>query len=394
MGGFPAIPGTRLLTEAARRGKIDVIWPIQPVSLMDEFAVSNAVPTLGDVANLAGVSKSTASRILSVAGSAAKKIPYAPETKSKVRAAAAKLGYKPSKLARGLSLAKTGIIGLVVPSLTDSFFPIVTSAIETHLAGAGYSVILANTNADSKTERARVEDLLSWQVDGLIIAPAQETGDAGLFWELWQRKIPFVLIDRTFPETPFFSVSTEDEIGAGLVVEHLIAAGRRRIVRIGGPLAVSTNRLRHAGYTAALIRHGILPQTDYALDAIPSEEGGYQTLDKILALDPRPDAVFCFSDNVAIGLMEACSDRGIRVPEDLALVGYADLPQSRLLKVSLTTIQQPRPLLGWHAAKMLLSCLEDRGQPEPIRLSVELMIRESTVGKASLPRIKEETRYA
>ena len=155
-----------------------------------------------------------------------------------------------------------------------------TSAIETHLADAGYSVILANTNADSKTERARVEDLLSWQVDGLIIAPAQETGDAGLFWELWQRKIPFVLIDRTFPETPFYSVSTEDEVGAALVVEHLIAAGRRRIARVGGPLAVSTNRLRHAGYTAALIRHGILPQAEYALEAPPSEEGGYQALDE------------------------------------------------------------------------------------------------------------------
>jgi DNA-binding LacI/PurR family transcriptional regulator len=346
------------------------------------------------VANLAGVSKSTASRILSVAGSAAKKIPYAPETKSRVRAAAAKLGYKPSKLARGLSLAKTGIVGLVVPSLTDSFFPIVTSAIETHLASAGYSVILVNTNADSKTERSRVEDLLSWQVDGLIIAPAQETGDAGLFWELWQRKIPFVLIDRTFPETPFYSVSTGDEVGAGQVVEHLIAEGRRRIARIGGPLAVSTNRLRHAGYTAALIRHGILPNDDYALDAAPSEEGGYQAFLKILAIDPRPDAVFCFSDNVAIGVLEGCNDHGLRVPEDLAVVGYADLPQSRLLKVSLTTIQQPRPLLGRHAAKMLLSCMEERGQPEPIQLPVELMIRESTVGKASLPRIKEETRYA
>jgi DNA-binding LacI/PurR family transcriptional regulator len=355
--------------------------------------VANAVPTLGDVANLAGVSKSTASRILSVVGGA-KKIPYAPETKSKVRAAAAKLGYKPSKLARGLTLAKTGIVGLVVPSLTDSFFPTVASAIETHLSGAGYSVLLADTNADSKTERARIEDLLSWQVDGLIIAPAQETGDAGLFWELWQRKIPFVLIDRTFPETPFFSVSTDDQVGAALVVEHLIATGRRRIARVGGPLAVSTNRLRHAGYTAALIRHGILPQAEYALETAPSEGGGYQAFNKILALSPRPNAVFCFSDNVAIGVMEACNDHGIRVPEDIAVVGYADLPQSRLLRIALTTVQQPQPLLGRHAAQMLLCCMEDRGQPQPIQLPVELMVRESTLGKASLPRIKDETLYA
>ena len=342
--------------------------------------MAGAVPTLGDVANLAGVSKSTASRILSISGGG-KKIPYAPKPRARSAPPPPNSATNRASSPAGLTLAKTGIIGLVVPSLTDSFFPIVTSAIETHLAEAGYSVILANTNADSKTERHRVEDLLSWQVDGLIIAPAQETGDAGLFWELWQRKIPFVLIDRTFPETPFFSVSTQDEVGAGLVVEHLFAAGRRRIARVGGPLAVSTNRLRHAGYTAALIRHGILPKDEYALDVSPSEEGGYQALVKMLALNPRPDAVFCFSDNVAIGVMEACNAHGIRVPEDIAVAGYADLPQSRLLKVSLTTVQQPRPLLGLHAAKMLLSCMEERGQPEPIQLPVELMVRESTVGK-------------
>jgi LacI family transcriptional regulator len=347
--------------------------------------VANIVPTLEDVAHLAGVSKSTASRILAVVPGTVKKIPYSPETQSKVVAAAAKLGYKPSKLARGLTLAKTGIVGLVVPSLTDSFFAYVTGAIETRLAEAGYSVIVTNTNSESKIERARVEELLSWRVDGLIIAPVQETGDAGLFWELWRRKIPFVLIDRTFPETPFYSVSTEDEVGATLVVEHLIAAGRRRIARVGGPLSVSTNRLRHAGYTAALIRHGILPKAEYALEAPPSEEGGYQALESILALDPRPDAVFCFSDNVAIGILESCSHHGIRVPAELAVAGYADLPLSRLLKVSLTTVQQPRPLLGRHAAEMLIACMENHGHPVPIRLPVELVVREST----GLP-VKEE----
>jgi LacI family transcriptional regulator len=358
--------------------------------------------TLEDVANLAGVSKSTASRILAAAKG--KQVPYSSETRQKVVAAAAKLGYKPSKLARGLSLAKTGIIGLVIPSLMDSFFPFVTSAAETRLAEAGYSVILANTNEESKIERARVEDLLSWQVDGLIIAPAQETGDAGLFWELWQRGIPFVLIDRTFPETPFFSVTTDDEGGAGLAVEHLIAGGCRRIARAGGPLAISTNRLRHAGYTAALIRHGILPQSDYFLETPNSEPGGRQVLARILSLDPRPDAVFCFSDSVAIGVLEACSREHLRVPEDLAVVGFADLPQSGLLKVSLTTIRQPRPLLGRHAAEMLLACLEKeskegdspffaehaskvsekKGQTPnnfQVTLPVELLIRESTKGR-------------
>jgi LacI family transcriptional regulator len=338
--------------------------------------MATAISTLEDVANLAGVSKSTASRILAAAKD--KKIPYSLKTRSKVRAAADKLGYKPSKLAQGLTLAKTGIVGLAVPSLTDSFFPYVISAIETRLAEAGYSVILADTNADSQIERARIENLLSWRVDGLIIAPAQETGDAGPFWELWQRKVPFVLIDRTFPETPFCCVTTDDEAGATLAVEHLIAGGCRRIARAGGPLAISTNQLRHAGYTAALIRHGILPQSDYFIEAPNSEQGGHQTLARILELDPRPDAVFCFGDSVAIGVLEACSRENLHVPEDLAVVGYADLPQSRLLKVALTTICQPRPLLGRHTAEMLIACMENHRQPAPIQLPVELVVREST----------------
>ncbi len=339
--------------------------------------MANAVPTLEDVANLAGVSKSTASRILTARNGAS--IPYSAETQRKVRAAVAKLGYQPSKIARGLSLARTGIIGLVVPSLTDSFFPHVTSVMETRLAEAGYSVILVNTADRSAIETSRIEDLLSWQVDGLIIAPAQETGDAGLYWRLWQRGIPFVLVDRTFPETPFDSVSTDDETGAALAVEHLIARGRRRIVCVGGPVGVSTNRLRHAGYTAALIRHGILPQPEYALELPSTEEGGREALRRMLALNPRPDAAFCFSDNTAIGILESCGEQGIRVPDDLAVVGYSDLPHSKLLKTALTTVRQPRPLLGRHAVETLLACIQKKGRPcAQIKLPVELVVREST----------------
>jgi LacI family transcriptional regulator len=342
--------------------------------------MANTVPTLEDVANLASVSKSTASRILSARKGAS--VPYSAKTQSKVFDAVAKLGYKPSKLARGLSLAKTGIIGLVIPSLTDSFFPFVTSAIETRLTEAGYSVILVNTNANSKLERDRVEDLLSWQVDGLIIAAAQETGDAGLFWELWQREIPFVLVDRTFPNTPFYSVTTDDSVGASLAVEHLIARGCQRIARVAGsPLSVSTNQQRQAGYVAALMRHDILPRSEYMIDINLTQNDGQQMLDRILALEPRPDGVFCFSDLAAFDIIEACDRCGIRIPEDLAVVGYTDFPQAGLLKVSLTTIRQPRSLLGRNAAEMLLSCLEKKEHASHINLPVELIVRQSTEGK-------------
>jgi DNA-binding LacI/PurR family transcriptional regulator len=338
----------------------------------------NSVPTLVDVAHLAGVSKSTASRIL--AALPVSRVPYAPQTRQKVLEAANKLGYKPSKLARGLTLAKTGIVGLVVPSLTDSFFPGVTAAIETRLAERGYSVILAPTQADSRVEGARIEDLLGWRVEGLIVAPAQETADAGAFWQLWQHKTPFVLLDRSFPDTPFASVTTDDESGATLAVEHLLAIGRRRIAWAGGHLSISTNRLRHAGYSATLIRHGIFPDPAYAFVVPPAESGGHGTLESLLAIGPRPDAVFCFSDRIAMGVLEACRLHGVRVPQDLAVVGYADLPHSSQLKTSLTTVRQPQQTIGQRAADLLLACMDGQSPQQPVVVPVELVIRESTAG--------------
>jgi LacI family transcriptional regulator len=341
--------------------------------------MSNATPTLEDVAKLAGVSKSTASRILSVVKDA--KIPYSSETKSKVREAAIKLDYRPSKMARGLTMSRTGIIGLVVPTFTDAFFPKVISAIEAPLVKAGYSVILADSNADSEVEQARIHDLLTWRVDGLIIAPSQSNGQAGMFWELWRREIPFVTIDRIFPETPFCSVTTDDATGIAMAIDHLLAIGRSRIAWAGGSsLTVSTTRARQDGYSANLIRNGILPTPEYALSLPASELGGHQAVARIVALNPRPDAVICFSDNVALGLLEACAYHGVRVPQDLAVVGYADLPFSGMLKVPLTTIRQPHALLGQRAVELLLKCMENKGHSEQIVLPVELIVRESTVG--------------
>ena len=194
--------------------------------------MANSNVTLDNVARLAGVSKSTASRIL--AAQPGDPIPFAAATQEKVRKACQVLGYRPSKLARGLTGNRTGMIGLIVPSVMDSFFPSVTSVIEACLAEQGYAIILANTSGNSEVEQEKIEDLLAWRVDGLIIAPAQETGNAGPYWDLWRREVPFVLIDRHFPDTPFHSVVTDDHAGAAMAVEHLLSTGRKRIAAVGG----------------------------------------------------------------------------------------------------------------------------------------------------------------
>lgn len=345
--------------------------------------MTRANATLADVAFLAGVSKSTASRILAAAKG--RKIPYSPATQKEVRNAAAKLNYRPSKLARGLTGARTGIIGLVIPTLEDSFFTAATTIIEAQLAERGYNVILSNTGGDSDIERTKAEDLLTWPVDGLVIAPAQQSDDAGLFWELWQKDVPFVLIDRVFTDTPFYSVTTDDHAGAITAVEHILSLGRERIGCVSGRRVVSTNKARHAGYTEALIRHGISPDERLSIEVPPTEAGGRQAMEYFMQLDALPDAVFCFSDLMAIGVMEVCLDRGIRIPDDLALVGYADLDYSGMLRVPLTSIRQPRNAMGLAAADMLLARLEgNKPETAELRLPVELIIRESTCGRTKL----------
>jgi len=340
--------------------------------------MANGIATLDDVAKLANVCKATASRILGARKG--QDIPFSDKTQLRVREAARMLDYRPSKLARGLSRAKSGIVGLVIPSVQDSFFPAVTAAIEAKLAERGLNVILCNTHSDVAAERARIEDLMAWRVDGLVIAPSQGTGDASLLWELRQRQVPFVLIDRDFPETPFHGVTTDDYAGATAAVEHLLAIGRGRIARAGGPLVISTNRLRHAGYVETLLRHGILPDQELALGIPPTEEGGREAARRFSGMSSPPDALFCFSDPVAVGVMEECLARGIRIPEDLALVGYGDLPHSGLLKVSLTTVRQPCELIGRHAAEMLLSEMDGKPVPDnSLKLPVELIVRDSTV---------------
>jgi DNA-binding LacI/PurR family transcriptional regulator len=340
--------------------------------------MADRAPILGDVARLAGVSKSTASRILGAPPG--RRIPFAADTQDKVRQAAERLGYTPSRLARGLSRDRTGIVGLVIPSVKDSFFPSVTSEIESRLAEKGYNVILANTGGSSRIERAKIMDLLSWRVDGFVAAPSQGAAGGDVFWELWHRKVPFVLVDRSFPQTPFFSVTTDDQRGAASAVEHLLSLGRTRIARAGGPLDISSNRLRHAGYEDALVARGMKPEPRLAITVAPTLDGGHEAATRVLALTPRPDALFCFSDIVAAGALEEFLDTGVSVPGDVALVGYADLEFSRILRVPLTSVRQPTSLIGRTAAEMILARMEGRpAEPPEIRLPVELIVRASTV---------------
>ncbi|MEN6521730.1 MAG: LacI family DNA-binding transcriptional regulator [Armatimonadota bacterium] len=338
--------------------------------------MTNGVATLGDVAKQAGVSKSTVSRILSV--KKGHRVPFSVSTQEKVRNAANALDYRPSKLARGLTKSRTGIIGLVVPSIKNSFFPSLIDVIESRLTVEGFNVILADTNADLSVERAKIEDLLSWRVDGLIIAPCQKNPDVKLFHDLKVRKVPFVLVDRSFPQTPFYSVVSDDYSGAVMMTEHLLSIGYRQIAVVSDSFTVSTHRLRHAGYVDTLLRHGIMPDPALSIQVEATSEGGREAMRTIMELPSLPDAVFFFGDPMVIGAMDECFTHGIKVPEDMAIAGYADLNYASVLRVPLTTVRQPRELLGKSAVEMLLAQLNGRNPGQfQLKLPVEMVIRES-----------------
>ncbi len=338
----------------------------------------NKKVTLRDVADLASVCKSTASRILRATNG--DPLPFDPKTQEIVRAAAAKLSYSPSRLARSLTTSKTHAVGFIVPSVEDSFFPNLTAVIETRLAECDYSVTLATTRDLAAIECVKIVDLLGWHVDGLIIVPCQETMDPSQFWSLWHSKTPFVLLDRLFPDTPFHSVTTDDYAGAALAVEHLLSIGRTRIARVGGPLTVYTNRLRDRGWTETLLRAGIIPEPSYAIDVPTTLEGGRQAVRMLVECNLRPDALFCLSDRVAAGAIEECHRLGIRIPDEMALVGYADLELSFMLRIPLTTVRQPRREVGLAAANRLLSLINGETPETAAQVfPVELVVRESTV---------------
>jgi DNA-binding LacI/PurR family transcriptional regulator len=227
-------------------------------------------------------------------------------------------------------------------------------------------------------EKEKINEMLSWRVDGLIIAPAQRNMDAGPFWDLWRQQVPFILLDRTFPDTPFASVTTDDESGAKAAVEFLIQRGMTRIACMGGPMILSTNRLRRSGYQEALMRHGIMPRGDYVFEVDTGRESCRGAMERLLALDPRPQAVFFFSDELASEAMRICLDHNLRVPADLALVGYADYSYSSLLRVPLTTVRQPCDVIGRALAEALLARLADETTPsKQYVIPVELIVRES-----------------
>jgi LacI family transcriptional regulator len=298
-------------------------------------------------------------------------------TRKRVLARVRELNYQPNWIARSLAARQTFIVGLVVPDLMHSFFAEIARGVTRMMRPRGYDVVICNSEEDAALERSEVEHLLSRQVDGLILASSQKPGEDGLFRRIEARGTPYVLIDRGFPETKAAYVGTENREIGRIATEHLIACGAKVIGHIAGP-QITTGAGRLAGYKAALAAHGI-PYREELVVAGAGDEG-YGAAKALLALKPRPDGIVCFNDPYAISAMTAVMEAGLRIPEDVKVIGAGNVRYSDQLRVPLSTIDQKSMHIGEQAADILLAMVgAKKGKaPKTVVIKPELIAREST----------------
>jgi len=332
--------------------------------------------TMKRIASELGVSITTVSKVLN------NRQDIGHATRARVLAKVAELGYQPNAVARSLTLRRTHTLGVVIPDLMHSFFVEIVAGLETVARAKGYGLLLCSSNEDPAKERAEIEMLRQRQVDGIILASANASGNTDLLQRLGPLGIGLVMIDRDdHPVVKCDRVVTDDlEVGR-LAASHLVEQGRTAIAHIMGPPIVHAKR-RADGYKAALKAKGARTRAEWIVRGGFMEADGYRAMTKLLSIKPRIDAVFATNDPTAIGAMKAIWDAGLRVPEDIAIVGAGDIALGDLLRVPLTTVSWSREEQGKQAAKLLL----DRIGPEPsdrfrsVVIPPRLIVRRSSGG--------------
>ena len=330
-------------------------------------------PTIHDVAARAGVSKSLVSLVMHDS-------PSVSEAKRRaVLAAAAELDYRPNAVARSLVQRRTRVLGVMLSDLHNTFFADVLDGVAGRAGERGYKAMLNTGNRAASGEAAAIETLLELRSDGLILAAPRL--DAARIAEA-ARSVPVVLVARTIAETTVDCVTNDDPAGAALVVDHLVALGHRRIAHIDGGQGAGA-QARKQGYTRTMRRHGLTAQARTARGDY-TEEGGAKGVAALLARGPRPTAIFAANDLSAIGALDALTRSGLRVPEDISLVGYDNTSLAALRHIDLTTIDQPREAMGRTAVDLLLERLERRrSAPRRVVMAPALVVRGTTAAPSA-----------
>ncbi|WP_028667118.1 LacI family DNA-binding transcriptional regulator [Runella zeae] len=328
--------------------------------------------TIMDIAHQLGISKSTVSRALRGHSDIHE------GTRKMILDLAQQLEYQPNPLANALLKSRTNIVGILVPEFRHYFFPTMIMGAQEVLSKAGYNVMICQSDESYETEMANVKALMSSRVDGLLVSVTAQTNNFDHFRAVLRKEVPMVFFNRVCPELETPQVIVDDYEGAFQAVEHLIKQGYRRIAHLAGPNSLLVSRLRLNGYRDALQKHGLPLDPDLIIHYDLSEEKARIYANYLLSLPQPPDAIFAINDPTAIEIMLVAKSRGVKIPQELGIVGFSNDPVSAIIEPSLTTIEQPVWEMGRQAAKLLLEQME---HPHNVihTLPTRLIIRNSSV---------------
>jgi DNA-binding LacI/PurR family transcriptional regulator len=330
--------------------------------------------TIKHVAHAAHVSHTTVSRVFHQDPRISK------ATKVRVLEAAKKLNYRPNIMARGLVRQQTFLIGLVVPDIMSSFFPEIIGGIEEVTNQKNYSIILCTSEDDISKEQNHVQSLLNKGVDGLIISPVYGSDIAEMDQLIDQEDKHVVYLARKIEKVKGYFVGVNDTQIGFQATEHLIKLGHRRIAHLAGDSHFTQSQQRQQGFLEAVRKHEININQTLIIPSGYTIEAGYKSARELLAGSFQPPALYAVSDVTAIGAIQAIRESGLKVPQDIAVVGTDDLQIASLIEIPLTTVAQPKRQMGITAAQILINSIEGI-QTESVELQTQLIIRESCGAK-------------
>jgi len=333
--------------------------------------------TILQVAKKAGVSPTTVSHVIN------KTRFVSEEVIERVQAAMDELGYQPNALARSLRRGETHTLGLILPDSANPFFAEIGRSIEVEAFQYGYSVILCNAEGDAQKEMLYTDVLSKKQVDGMIFVATGEESDSVQI--LLRQRLPLVLVDRQLPGVEADSVLTDNRQGGVLAANHLAGAGHRSFGCVTGPSFLTPSAERVTGFLDTLGQAGFPPSEVKQVRGDFHPKSGYEGGLELLAGAMRPTAVFCCNDMMAIGLYRAADELGLRIPEDVAVVGFDDIDLSSYLTPPLTSVSQPKTEIGRAAIQLLLNRIRNRELPaQRVILDTHLVVRKSSSVEESI----------
>ena len=327
--------------------------------------------TMNDVAEAAGVSRQTVSRVINNKGE------ISPATRQHVMDVIQKLGYRPNRAARGLVMQRTNTVGLIIPDITNPFFSEVARGVQDLARTKDYNVFMGSTDEEPKETVRTLQSLAAQAVDGIIIfSHPLSNEDLESFVNSFR---PIVTINLPFKHSSVSMITVDNYQGAKLAVNHLVEQGHTAIAMLTGNSASFQKIRRVNGYHDALAAHSLPVNQDWIIPCIPDMVNGHKAARQLLANNPEITAIFAYNDLLALGALRACHELGRRVPQNCAVIGFDDVQLASMVTPSLTTIHYDKYDVGQKAMSRLFEMIENpEGDFPPIKINVDLIVREST----------------